>query len=419
MLLIGCVISLSGIKSNRYFKEHENDKSEKTIISEVAFDEEKEMCIWYTNPDLEEYFNYLKRASKEEKGIDVAFVYKDKDTLVDDVNQANISREDVPDLYIMPSENIGKAYLAGITKELDFEEITKEKAEDNNLYAGRFSDVLCGIPYYFEEPVLLYNKDYVEKVPETFDDILAYADEFDGEKYPDVSSILKWDIKELQYNYGFVGNYLSFGGDDGDDASIIDVKNSDVYNGLNYYASLKDYFSADLSTVDYDKTLEDFSQGKVVFTIVNSQDLSRILDFKDKVITEDNMGITKIPDMKTNLISKTLSFTDVICVNPYGNKYCTDDNNITFDVNQGDEEIYDFINYMYGEKTEDLYEKTNYIPCYKWEDEVFYNQYLSSTGLPKIPESNGFYVSLEVAMEKVWNKALPKDAMEELENTLK
>ena len=173
MILVGVLISLCCIKSNRYFatqqKEEKNGKKNALSVSD-SNDRDAYVRIWYTNPDIE---GFLSEAATEfeKDGITLSYELKARDSIIEEINNADITREDVPDLYIIPSEELGKAYLAGLTKEVSFSDITGESEDEYNLSSGIYEDVLSAIPLYFEEPVFIYNKDYVKDVPKTFDDI--------------------------------------------------------------------------------------------------------------------------------------------------------------------------------------------------------------------------------------------------------
>ena len=39
----------------------------------------------------------------------------------------------------------------------------------------------------------------------------------DGVTFEGIETILKWDVQNLYYNYGFIGAYLNLGGTYGDD----------------------------------------------------------------------------------------------------------------------------------------------------------------------------------------------------------
>ena len=58
------------------------------------------------------------------------------------------------------------------------------------------ADGLMAYPFYFETCCLLYNKNYVDAAPVTIDDILAYADSYEGgDETADVENIFKWNVR--------------------------------------------------------------------------------------------------------------------------------------------------------------------------------------------------------------------------------
>ena len=57
-------------------------------------------------------------------------------------------------------------------------------------------------PFYFETCFLLYNKGYTDAAPGTIDEILAYADNFEGGAATEkVESIFKWNVADIFYNF--------------------------------------------------------------------------------------------------------------------------------------------------------------------------------------------------------------------------
>jgi maltose-binding protein MalE len=109
-----------------------------------------------------------------------------------------------------------------------------------------------------------------EALPETIDDILSFADVYDAPEQ--VEAVFKWDVSDIFYNYFFVGKYIDVGGEDGDKSDSIHIYNEDAIRCLRVYQDLNQFFSIDTTEVSYDSVLQDFMDGKIVYTVVTSDD---------------------------------------------------------------------------------------------------------------------------------------------------
>ena len=141
--------------------------------------------------------------------------------------------------------------------------------------------------------------------------------------------------------------------------------------------------------------------------MVNTKDLKKL----DKV----NYAVSKIPDMTDILKTRTLSFTTLLAVNPYG-KTVKDDKNKEY--------VEKLVSYIMFDKTNLISEKSGYIPCVKKDnmdetENAIYEQYDASIGLPKFEYASGFYVSLEIAMGKVWEGKDINEAVTDFEKSIK
>ncbi|MBP5299292.1 MAG: extracellular solute-binding protein, partial [Lachnospiraceae bacterium] len=242
--------------------------------------------------------------------------------------------ENTPDLYIMSNDSLGKAYLAGLADKVrNTENLTTENYPQTALDACTLNGNLVAYPYYFETSAYLYNKTYLEDyvkskisqeraeaaqalegenqtestesteastddsqssenteeaaeaeeeqfdpeevearlnevLPETMDELLAFADSYDAP--PNVEYILKWDVSDIFYNYYFVGNYMNVGGPAGDDVNDINIYNSSAIKCLESYQTLNQFFYIDADTVTYEDVIQEFIDGKVVFSVATN-----------------------------------------------------------------------------------------------------------------------------------------------------
>ena len=237
--------------------------------------------------------------------------------------------------------------------------------------------------------------------------ILAIADTFDVPEA--VEGIFKWDVSDIFYNYYFVGNYVSVGGDTGDDRSILNIYNMEAVQCLDVYKALNQFFYIESDTVSYESVLQDFIDGKIVFTIVTTDAAAKLSQAKEDGSFVFEYGAATIPDPSEKLVGHSLSVTNTVAVNGYS---------------ENKELANKFAAYLVGEYAGNLYERANKCPVNynvihtdKLLD-VFYQEYEHSIALPKIMETSNYWMEMEVAFSKVWNGADTNEILIEMEKQI-
>ncbi len=231
-------------------------------------------------------------------------------------------------------------------------------------------------------------------VPATVDDILHIADTFDVPE--GVEGVMKWDVSDIFYNYWIVGNYMIVGGDAGDDSSLINIANPETIQCLEVYKALNQFFSIESDKVDYETVIEDFCQGKLVFTIATTDAAARLARAKENGESGFHYGIAVLPQVSGELKSRTMSVTTAVAVNSYSRNQALANR---------------FAAYLAGECAETLYDRTGKAPAKLGTEEdepglqIFRQAYGDSIPLPKMMETGNFWVQLESLFSKVWNGA--------------
>ena len=132
-------------------------------------------------------------------------------------------------------------------------------------------------PFYFETCFLLYNKNYVDSAPSTIDEILDYADNYEAtEATEKVENIFKWNVADIFSNFFFISNYVNLGGETGDDPAQVSLDAQEVKDCLAYYQSLNAFFAIDADEVTTDNVLQEFIDGKTVYTIAKTDAIAQI-----------------------------------------------------------------------------------------------------------------------------------------------
>ena len=244
-------------------------------------------------------------------------------------------------------------------------------------------------------------------IPATIDDILTFANNYDAPE--NVEAIFKWDVSDIFYNYFFVGNYMNVGGEDGDDNSYFNIYNQQAVDCLKVYQNINQFFSIDSKAVTYDSILEEFIEGKTVFTVATTDAIAKIKEARENGEFNYDYGVAVLPDISTTLKARGLSETSTVVVNGYSyNKSLAND----------------FAEYMSYNRAADIYKKAGRISCVKnvdYQDEEIRNvmqEYEKSVPLPKMIEAGNYWVQLEIAFTKVWNGADPDETLKELNDTI-
>ena len=421
---------------------------EEEAEEEFLFGHRDTLYLWYTDEALTDYLNSVVVSYSEyQDDVRVVPVYTSGLEYLETINQASLQTQEVPDLYIVSNDSLEKAYLAGLASEVRIPQGVLPMAEilpGTAVQAVTYRDKQIGYPFYYETSCFLYNRTYLEDwaraqleaqrdeeiaresqeqadsgdveeeaagevtmeeisdeavaakieetLPQTIDDILAFADVYDAPEQ--VEAVFKWDVSDIFYNYFFAGNYMDVGGASGDRSDSIHIYNEDAIRCLRVYQDLNQFFSIDPKEISYDGVLQDFIDGKIVYTVATSDALSRIEQAKEEGDFIYEYGMSKLPDVSENLQSSSLSVTQCVAVNGYSTQK---------------QEANDFAVYLTEYAAEDLFARTGKLPVYAggstYENPnvaAFLEEYQNSVPMPKMIETSNFWVELEIAFAKIW-----------------
>jgi len=423
----------------------------RTDTLENAFIPMDSVNIWYTDESMTDYINAMAVAFHEEYDVRVLPQLQSGLDYLESVYDASVREEKGPDLYIISNEALEKAYLSGLAAEItdDSGIVNAEHFPESSLNAVTYQGKKVGYPYYFETSVLLYNKTYIQEmaknqlltegseepeneqeaetakesgdeaaeeipeeqinerveelIPQTFDELLSFAENYDAPQA--VEAVFKWDVEDIFYNYFFVGNYMNVGGPCGDTAEAVDIYNLDTIKAMKIYQDLNQFFSFESEDVTYASLIQEFMEGKLVFTTATSDIIQTLKSAAEEGTFAFEYGIAPIPDLNEELKTKNLSVTNTIVVNGFSNKQ---------------EEAELFAAYLAKDASASLYEKTGKIPAYTDEackddkTAVFYQEYSDSVPVPKMMVTSNLWVQLEVTFAKVWNGSAVSKSLKDL-----
>lgn len=413
------------------------------------FGRKETIYFWYADEALTDYIHSAAVAFGEREGVRVIPVLASGSEYLEEINRESLHGEQMPDAYLLSNDSLEKAYLAGLAAPVsDVRNICNEEHFPKAaLSAVEYKGAKVGYPLYYETSALVYNQTYLEEwahqqalkeqayaaeeagaegteeagaidetllaerqqeyllqaVPDTVDDILNIADTFDVPE--GVDGVLKWDVSDIFYNYWIVGQYMVVGGDAGDDESNISINNPETIACLDVYKGLNQFFFIESDTVTYDSVVQEFIEGKTVFTIATPDVVRRLEEAKADGSFAFEYGLAPMPNVSDELQSRSMSVTGAVVVNGYS---------------AHKELANQFAAYLTDEYIDAFYEYTGRLPANRnanpdnGAQQVFMEEYGDSIPLPKMMETGNFWLQLEVLFSKVWNGADVTGAVQEL-----
>ncbi len=426
---------------------------EDTGGSHLWFEKTDTIYFWYTDEAMTNFINSAAVTFGEQEDVRVIPVLTEDSEYLEALNQASLHSDQVPDAYIINNDSLEKAYLAGLA-----EEVRDGGAVCNESYfpgaalsAVEYRGKTVAYPLSYETSILVYNETYLAEwaaqtaqrdllnagedlaseenqsgipvdeaqlaalteeyfrkaVPATVDDVLNIANTFD---LPEgVDGVLKWDVTDIFYNYWIVGNYMVVGGDAGDDEARIDINNQETIQCLEVYKALNQFFFIESDTVTYDSVLQDFIDGKTVYTIATTDAAARLAEAKENGELQFDYGFAMMPDVSPQLQSRSMSVTKAVAVNGYS---------------ENKDLANRFASYLVTECAGSLYERSGKVPANRNANldngalQIFMLEYGESIPLPKMMETGNFWLQLERLFSSVWNGADVTALVEELSNQI-
>jgi len=404
-------------------------------------DRTETIYFWYADESISTFINSAAVSFGEREKVRVIPVLTSEGEYLEAINEASLHSEQVPDAYIVSHDMLEKAYLAGLATQIqDATGICNEnRFSEAALSAVTYRDKKIAYPMYFETSALIYNETYLalwagqaalrdllevsmdegvpdlessgieideaqlaakteeyflNAIPQTVDDILNIANTFDVPE--GVEGVLKWDVSDIFYNYWFVGNYVTVGGDTGDNPENININSPETIACLEVYKNLNQFFYIESKTVTYESVVEDFLAGKSVFTIATTDVAKRLADAKANGEFTFDYGIAPLPAVSEELKSRGMSVTSAIAINGYS---------------ENKDLANKFAAYLIEDCAEGMYERCGKVSANTHMNtengalQMFMQAYADSVPLPKMMETANFWMHLEALFAKVWNGA--------------
>ncbi|MCH5338853.1 MAG: extracellular solute-binding protein [Acetatifactor sp.] len=403
------------------------------------FNRKETIYFWYTDEAMTDFVDSAAVTFGEREDVRVIPMLASDSEYLEAVNHASLYSEQMPDVYMLSHETLERAYLAGLAEEInDVENICNEaNFPAAALSAVTYHNKTVAYPLFFETSVLVYNETYLAEwaaqsaqrellgdgtedgepnensmgieideellarkteefflssIPSTVDDICLIADSFDVPE--GVEGVMKWDVSNIFYNYWIVGNYMIVGGEAGDDDTLVNIANQETIQCLEVYKALNQFFFIESDTVTYDSVIQDFLDGKLVYTIATTDVVEKLAQAKEDGSFAFDYGIAPMPDVSSELRSRSMSVTNCVAVNGYSSHK---------------ELANRFAAYLADECAGMLYERTGKVSANRNANtdngalQILMQEYADSASLPKMLETGNYWLYLERLFARVWN----------------
>lgn len=419
----------------------------------------KTLRLWYTDESLTDYLNAAAVEYSEQSDVRVETVLIEDSEYLEAVNEASLDRDEreKPDLYLITNDCLEKAYLAGLAEEIPEREFFQNAAFENPgaQAAVTYDGKAVAYPFYYEACALLYNKTYVEEhakllleaeadqaageaaqaeadagnveeeaagggevkefsaeeiaakaresLPDTIEELEEFADNYNAPEQ--VEAVFKWDVSDILYNYSFAGDHLIVGGENGDDPAQIGIYNLETLQCLKTFQELNQFFSIETKDVSYDSVMQDFLEGKIVFTVAGVEAVNRMAAAKADGSFAYEYGFYSMPDLTDELHSRSLSITTCIAINGY---------------TELEKQAGDFARFLMEDRTSGLklQDSTGKMPVYapaKYDENgTFAAAYRESMPIPKMMTTGNFWVQMEIAFTNIWEGGDVNDLLRSL-----
>lgn len=440
-IILLCCIVLLLISAKLYVPGAKEHNLTDTDVSSIT--------VWYADETMEAYLNEAAIAYREQTGIAVSLKKVSGLEYLEGIQEASLHTSEGPDAYIINSDSLEKARLAGLASPMEDKDgvLHIGNYPQVALDAATYNDKILGYPFTYETAGFFYNDTYLtemaKKAIESEKDAAegeAAMDELEEGAEPDsevtadevtqtetitdeavldkketifptsmvgllefantydpvegMETFLLWDVADVMYNYGFAGAYMNTGGSYGDNRDEIDIYNTDAMYCLSVYQDFNQFFSIDAEAVDYEGVVEDFVSGKVMFTIGGTNMMNTLEKAKAEGTFIGEYGVASIEMLNATLQFKPLSVTTVVAVNEYSEKQ---------------EAAEDFAQFIAMEYVDNLYARSGKLCAHYLEEYPvpamadMMTCYENSVALPKIVENSNYWILAELCYTNIWN----------------
>lgn len=440
-ILLLCCVLLLVISAGVYVPRAKDSNLKDSNVHSIV--------VWYTDESMAAYLNEAAIAYQDKTGIAVSLKPVSGLEYLEGIQEASLYTDEGPDAYIVNSDSLEKARLAGLATPVKDPDgvLNTTNYPQIALDAVTYNGKILGYPFTYDTAAFFYNDAYLtqmvrsnieaeadaqegqaameeleegadpdeeitadevesveiideatvevgkeEAVPTSMVELLEFANTYDPVEGMD--TFLIWDVSDVMYNYGFAGAYMNMGGQYGDQREDINIYNTDAMYCLSVYQDFNQFFSIDAETVSYEGVVDDFVSGRVMFTMGGTNMLNTVEQAKTEGTFNGEYGVLSIEMLNDTLQFKPLSVTTVVAVNEYSDKR---------------EAAEDFAQFISLEYADNLYARSGKLSAHYLEEYPvpamadMMDCYENSVALPKIVENSNYWILAEMCYTNIWN----------------
>ena len=436
-------------------------KQVKEQEKQEVFDNTKTLHIWYTDEALTDYLGSMAVRYSEEHGVRVIPTLQSGLELLQKINEASLTSDAYPDLYIASNDNMEKAYLAGLAMEIydENEVVSLKNFPESAMHAVTYQQKILGYPFYYETSALLYNLTYMESlaqraiqdemnvVVETEEEAAEETSEEKkeessdskkkeeaSEETPAVTVISKEEMADLVHERvpelipTTFEKLLEFAESYDAPQNVEAVFKWDVEDIFFNYFFAGNYIDMGGMCGDSKDSVDMYNE-EAIRALMVYQDLSEYfaIDASDveyeSVIQEFMEGKVVMTTATTDIIRKLDAAKEngefeydygIAPIPRLNDDMDTKSLSVTNTIyvngyTQMKKDANDFARYLAIEHAKDLYTATGKVPANRNVNydtpnlDMFMDEYQDSAPMPKLMAISNFWVKMEIMFERIWN----------------
>ena len=151
-------------------------------IPDNALVDKPTLNLWYTDETLSDFLAAAALDFSEDSEVRVIPRLVSGLEYLESINEASLTTNMIPDVYIIGNDSLEKAWLSGLAAEIRDEEgyVSEKNFPETALSAVTCEGHRIGYPFYYETSALVYNLTYLEEA--AADQLQAEADAIAGQE---------------------------------------------------------------------------------------------------------------------------------------------------------------------------------------------------------------------------------------------
>lgn len=178
LLLLGVLAACGPDSTDETGNKEKKTDTETDAVTEDTMPEKPEKLVVWEDTDRGVALEPAIESFEKEYGIEIE--YKE-------VGMADEMRDQLrldgpagtgPDVVTFPHDQIGQVVIEGLITDIKVDDTVLDTFTETSVSAQQYDGKLYGLPKATETPILLFNKEHMDKAPETMDELYTLSKEF-------------------------------------------------------------------------------------------------------------------------------------------------------------------------------------------------------------------------------------------------